>query len=219
MRLPDPCLPQPPGVDSLQIYGPFFSPGPDIRLHAAAECLPHGVGHIVVRLEAAGADARADGNADILRPRAEEPSHFSYRLSRQVQSSATPAGVDRTDGRRHRVVEQQDDAVRRKDHQVQPRLIGHQGISGKISPNEQSLAAVRGGHMADGVLMDLLGLDHVLDIRPQGLAEPAVIFQHAFPAVRVRAAPPEVQRGSVPLADAPQAGGEAVADGAVLQNI
>ena len=64
--------------------------------------------------------------------------------------------------------------------------------------------------MAHRVLMDLLGLNHIMNVRPQGLTEPPVVLPDVFPDVRLRPAAPEVQGGEGSLADASQASGKAV---------
>ena len=126
--------------------------------------------------------------------------------------------MDRADGAGYRVVEQEDDAVRREDHQVQPRLVRHQGVGGEVVGLEEALAPVRGGDMAHRVPVDLVGLDHVVDVRAESGAEAAAVLPDILPAVRVRAAAPEVQGRVYAPAHAAQAGGEAVDGLPVLQN-
>ena len=169
-------------------------------------------------LEAAGADARADGHPDVLWPRTEEAAHFPHRLGGKIQSGPPPSGMDRADGAGYRVVEQEDDAVRREDHQVQPRLVRHQGVGGIIPGGKKALPTVRRRHMPHRILVDLLGPDHVPDIRPKGRAKTPVVLQNVLPIIRLRAVLLEIQGGKAPLADTSQAGGEAVDSLPVLQN-
>ena len=87
-------------------------------LHPGAKGGTQGVGYVVVGLKAAGADARADGSADVFRSGSEEADHLTRRLGGQVQSGAPPAGVDSADALGNGVVEEDDDAVGGEDHQI-----------------------------------------------------------------------------------------------------
>ena len=156
VQLPDPGLPEPPGVDALQVHRPFLPPGGDIGRYPGAKGGAHGVGHVVVGLKAARPDTGPDGNPDVLRPGPEEAAHLPHRFGGEIQGGTPPSGVDRPHGPGHRVMEQQDDAVRRKDHQAQPRLARYQGVGGIVHRDCKALSPVSPGDTANRSLVDLL---------------------------------------------------------------
>ena len=85
-------------------------------LIALSQAGAQAVGDVAVGLKTAGADARADGHPDILRLCAEQAAHFPHGLGREVQGRTPPACMGRANGTAHRVVEQQNNAVCRKNH-------------------------------------------------------------------------------------------------------
>ena len=112
-----------------------------------------------------------------------------------------------------RVVEEHGPAVSGKDEQRQARNIRHQRVGAVIVPlPEEALPGVGLRTGPDVRLMNLPGEDGLLQVRPDGGAEAAVIFQHGLPPVPHAGA--EVQAVPGGGGHAPQAGGKAVADAA-----
>ena len=203
---------QPARIAALQVHLELLravggDEGPGLRPHRGRQ----GLRHVGVGLEAAGADAGADGRQEVLGVRAVGGGHSLHRLFGDAQGGAPPAGVDRPHRLLDRVIEQDHDAVGGENEQGQAGDVGDQAVGVVVPLPPEALAGVGLRHEAHRVLVDLLTEDGPGHVQPHGGAEPVVVLLHVGRIVPGDGGIAQVHRGQMALADAPQAGGEAVA--------
>ena len=158
-------------------------------------------------LEAARADAGADGGADVRRVRT-EGAHLRDGGAENIGHRAAPAAVHRADDPGSGVVQQHRQAVGHKDRERDARFVRDKAVAGKAG---FQLRRLRVGRVRDAHLraVDLLRIHRACQIQPGGRAEPPPVFAHVFG--RVAAADTEVQALEHAGAHAAEAGGKGVA--------
>ena len=200
-------LEEPPGVRTLEVHhGLAVGPAGEKPRRVAAEPGFNGLGHIVVRLKAAGADGGADGRAKLGGFRT-EGAHGIHGVTENVGGRAAPAAVHRADGAVFFVPEQHGHAVGgeaeegqapfRRDDAV--RLIGDRAQAGVL---------IRLCYDAHVVFMYLVGYARVVFPHAEQGADPAVVFTHGLGIVPPVGA--EIEGCKLPCAHAAETGGKGV---------
>ena len=204
-------LGQLPAEDALEVHGELaVRQGGAERLHALAQPLGHGRGHIVVGLEAAGPDAGADGHQNVMRVTAVPGGQLLHGLGRDAQAGTPPAGVDSGNGFFYRVVEQDGDAVGVIDRQAQAGNVGHEAVGVIADGLQESFQHMLRLCLQDRVLVDLVGHHQMVHVRPKGGAEAPVVFQHILGIIPPGHAQVELVKGR--FAHAADPGGKAMGD-------
>ena len=158
-------------------------------------------------LEAARADAGADGGADVRRVRA-DGAHLRDGSAENIGHRATPAAVHRADDPGSGVVQQHRQAVGHKDRERDARFVRDKAVAGKarLALRRLRVGGVRDAHVR---AVDLPRIHRACEIQPGGHAEPPPVFAHVFG--RVAAADTEVQALEHAGTHAAEAGGKGVA--------
>ena len=201
---------QPAGVGPLQVNGKLPLSGQ--RADEGGGVLPQtgaqAIGDIAVGLEAAGADARANGGQNVLRAAAVLPRHHLHRPGGRAEGSPPPSGVDSGGALPDRVVEQDGNTVPGKNSKADPRLIANQPVRLKFSSLDGVWQNIRPGHRTDPGAVNLMVFHQSVYIRPHRSTEAGKVFPHISWVV-----PPsgtQVQALPGRRGDAPQPGGKAV---------
>lgn len=158
-------------------------------------------------LEAARADAGADGGADVRRVCA-EGAHLRDGSTEDIGHRAAPAAVHRADDPGSGVVQQRGQAVGHKDRERDARFVRDKAVAGKARLH---LRWLRVGRVRDAHIraVDLPRIHRACQIQPGGRAEAPPVFAHVFR--RVAAADAEIQALEHTGTHAAEAGGNGVA--------
>ena len=158
-------------------------------------------------LEAAGADARTDGGADVRRVRA-EGAHLRDGSAEDIRHRAAPAAVHRADDPGGGIMQQRGQAVGHKNRERDVRLVRNKTVAGKAGFQLRRLrvGGVRDAHVR---AVHLLCIDRAREVEPGGSAEPPPVFAHVFR--RVAAPDAEIQALEHAGAHAAEPGGKGVA--------
>jgi hypothetical protein len=157
----------------------------------------HGLRHRCIHLVAAPADAGADGRPAVTGVRAVGGCHGLEGTCRDPPRRAPPASVHGRCGPLHRVVDQDREAVGRRDHQGQIGEVRHQRIVRVALVQEEVRESLAGhqrlAHGQHAISVHLLDPDHLRGLEIKGPKEPAPVLLDGFGIVSD--AHPQVERG------------------------